>query len=275
MTLDTITQLFNGLLDQFIDYLPNLLLAILIFILSLLLSKGTSKAVQRALKKAQKDPEITLLMGQLSRWGILILGSMLALDQISDNITSLIAGLGITGFALGFALQDIAKNFIAGILLLLQQPFDIGDAIEVGDFGGTVTNITLRMTEISTWDGRNVQIPNADVYISPIINFSRSPLRRIQITIRVAANADLELAARISRETITALPELYQEKPAMIAFTQISNGTVDLNIHFWVDTRQHNLSNTKDSVIRTLNAAFQQAHIPLPIPLQSLDFLSK
>ena len=157
-------------LQQFYDFIPKLIAGLAVFLVTLVLSRWLSNLVSKAMKRGKQDPEITKLIQQISRWGILILGTMLALDQVSNNITSLIAGLGITGFAIGFALQDVAKNFIAGLLLLLQQPFDIGDAIEVGEFGGTVKDITLRVTEMETWDGRNVQIPNADVYVLPIIN---------------------------------------------------------------------------------------------------------
>ncbi|OQY35105.1 MAG: hypothetical protein B6I38_01835, partial [Anaerolineaceae bacterium 4572_5.1] len=108
-----------------------------------------------------------------TRWAIIIWGLFLGLQQVEFNLTGFVTGLGIVGFTIGFAFQDIAKNFMAGMLLLLQQPFDIGDSIEVAGYAGTVTDIEIRSTALRTFDGRHVIIPNAEVFTGVITNFSR------------------------------------------------------------------------------------------------------
>ncbi|MBN1263954.1 MAG: mechanosensitive ion channel [Anaerolineales bacterium] len=261
------TDVFPGIesyLIKFYDFLPRLLAGAAVFLIAVLLSKWISGIVKRAMERGKQDQEIIILVQHITRWGILTMGTMLALDQISNNITSLIAGLGIIGFALGFALQDVAKNFIAGLLLLLQQPFDIGDAIEVGDYGGTVKNITLRVTEMVTWDGRNVQIPNADVYISPIINFSRSRDRRVALAIPVLQGADMELATSIASRTVKGLPGVLQEKTPVVIFSSLKSAEMQLEVYFWVDTSKADFLDSKGAAYKALLQAFNETGIAMP-----------
>jgi len=255
---------FQSYLQQFYQFLPKLLAGAVVFLLTLLLSRGLSKAVYRAMERSSRDREITILVGQITRWGTLILGTMLALDQISNNITSLIAGLGITGFALGFALQDVAKNFIAGMLLLLQQPFDIGDAIEVGEYGGTVKEITLRVTEVITWDGRNVQIPNADVYVSPIINYSRSRDRRVDISIPILQGADMEKVLSIAVRTVKALPGLLEDKEPLVIFSAVEADKMRLDVNFWIDTSTLGFLDARGMAYKNLVQALTEEGVRLP-----------
>jgi small-conductance mechanosensitive channel len=254
----------QGYLQQFYEFIPRLVAGIIVFLLALLLSKWISTMVKRAMKRGKQDREITILVQQITRWGILGVGTMLALDQISDNITSLIAGLGITGFALGFALQDVAKNFIAGLLLLLQQPFDIGDAIEVGDFSGTVKEVTLRVTEITTWDGRNVQIPNADVYVSPIINFTRSRDRRVELSIPILQGADMEEATSVAAATVHTLPGVLSEIDPLIVFSEVQSAEMKMEVYFWVNTSEVGFFISKDTAYKALLKALNKAGIPMP-----------
>jgi small conductance mechanosensitive channel len=255
---------FQSYLQQFYQFIPRLAAGLVVFLVTIILSRWISSLVSRAMKRSNQDLEITKLIQQITRWGILAVGTMLALDQISDNITSLIAGLGITGFALGFALQDVAKNFIAGLLLLIQQPFDIGDAIEVGDYGGTVKDITLRVTELTTWDGRNVQIPNADVYVLPIINFSRSRERRVTLKIPVLQGADLELASSSAAQAVKALPGLLPDKEPVTIFSGIRSAELQLELHLWIDTAEIGFFEAQDAAYKAVMQAFDRAGIDIP-----------
>jgi len=99
----------------------------------------------------------------------LILGIIIALQQVNFNVTAFLTGVGILGFTVGFALQDVSKNFVAGLLLLLQQPFNIGETIQVAGYTGRVSAINMRATELGTHDGQIVLIPNATVFTSPIV----------------------------------------------------------------------------------------------------------
>ncbi|MCG3208538.1 MAG: Small-conductance mechanosensitive channel [Anaerolineae bacterium] len=185
--LDELTPL-QALFEQIILFTPKLIVALIIFALTLLLAKICFQLVRRALQHRQTDPEVSLLLARVTQISILVLGIIWALSAVDFNVTGFVAGLGIAGFTVGFALKDIAENFVAGVLLLLQQPFDIGEAVEAGGYAGTVTNIEIRSTTIRTWDGLLVIIPNAQVYGNPITNYSKIERRRISLDVGVLRN---------------------------------------------------------------------------------------
>jgi small conductance mechanosensitive channel len=147
----------NGLWNRVVEFLPRLGVGALTLLVAWLVSRWLVHLLGRAMERRKVDPELIVLLKMLTRWGIVVLGIVLALEQIAPGrFSSLIAGLGVAGFTIGFALQDVAKNFISGILLLLDQPFDIGDAVDVAGYQGTILEIKLRTTEMRAWDGRHV-----------------------------------------------------------------------------------------------------------------------
>ncbi len=260
----------ESLLTQAIVFLPKLFLAIVIFLVSLYLAKLTARAVNRTLKYRDLDPELSILLTRSTRWAVIGLGIIVALQQVNFNVSSFIAGLGIIGFALGFAFQDIAKNFIAGVLLLLQQPFDIGDGIEVVGVGGTVEDIEIRSTALRTWDGKLVIIPNADVYTSTITNFSRSPRRRVQLEVGVAYNANLEQVTSVLETVINAVEGVLNDPAPTIVFNAFADSAINCTIYFWVDTNVTGLLSAKDTAVKAIKVAFEKENIDIPYPVQTV-----
>ncbi|MBA3073369.1 MAG: mechanosensitive ion channel, partial [Anaerolineae bacterium] len=163
-----LNQELQELLTKIIDFVPHLITALVVFAISLFVSNLTAKWVLRKSKTRVKNIETSKLLSTITRWTILVLGIVIALEQVNFNVTGFVAGLGVAGFTIGFALQDIAKNFVSGILLVIRQPFQVGDAVELSGFEGTVTDITLRDTVVQTWDGEVVILPNMSVYSNPI-----------------------------------------------------------------------------------------------------------
>ena len=264
----TLENIVSGLLD----FLPRLGSAVLVYLIARLISSSVARLIRRSMEMQKRDPEIIVLLEMLTRWGILALGIVLALEQLAPGrFSSLIAGLGIAGFTIGFALQDVAKNFVAGILLLIQQPFDIGDSIEVAGFGGAVLDISLRATEIRTWDGRRVFIPNGDIFVSPIVNFSRALRRRVDITIGVAPESDLDHVARITLDTIVRKVDGVLDDPAAhVAFSQFGEYNIDLKALFWIDTGEAGVLQAQDEGVRAIKEAFENQGIEMPYPTRTI-----
>jgi len=254
-----------------VAFLPRLALSLLILFLSYLLSKGAARFVRQSLKKRERDPELIILLAMIARWGVLGFGIVLAIEQLAPGqLSSLVAGLGIAGFTVGFALQDVAKNFIAGIIILLQQPFDIGDGIEVNGYGGKVLDIRLRATEMMTWDGRHVIIPNSEIYASPIVNFTRATRRRLEITAGVAYESDLDMVARTALETIRLVDGVLDDPEPAITFSSLGDFAVNFTLHYWIDTAQTGYFTAVDAGIRLIKARFEEAGIDMPFPTQSI-----
>lgn len=268
--MDTISQIPEDWLADFVRFMPKLLFSLVVFVASLTAAGLLGRVASKAIERRGADPELTLLTGQVTRWGTVVVGSIVALQQVNFDVTAFLAGMGILGFTIGFAIQDVSKNFVAGTLLLLQQPFDIGDAIEVGDFSGTVVTIDLRATELRTFDGVNVLIPNADVFTSPIVNYSRTNRRRIEVAAGVAYDSDLELVRKTATEAIAAIPGVLEEPALDVVFENLGPSTVDFRVYYWVDMEQIGFLAAKDAGVKAIKTTFEEAGIDMPYPTQTV-----
>lgn len=269
MDLQTFT--LESIYAWLIDILPRLGIALLIFFIGYLLSRWATKALKKALELRKVDTELIVLFALMTRWGILILAVYLAAESIAPGtLTGFVAALGIAGFALGFALQDVAKNFIAGILLLLQQPFNIGEVIEVADYSGTVLNISLRTTEMRTLDGRFVSIPNGDVFVNPLINYSRAPRRRVEITVGVGYDSDLDQVTKLALDLVRDIPDVLEDPAPSVIFTGLGDSAIEFSLYYWVDTEKGNLSEAKTMGIKRIVGSFEGAGIEMPYPTQTI-----
>lgn len=268
--MDNISQIPEDWATDLIRFIPSLVFSLVLFVASLAVAGVFSRTVRGTMKRRQADPELTLLAGQVTRWGTVILGCIVALQQVNFDVTAFLAGMGILGFTIGFAIQDVSKNFVAGTLLLLQQPFEIGDAIEVGDFSGTVVTIDLRATELRTFDGVNVLIPNADVFTSPIVNYSRTNRRRIDLAAGVAYDSDLELVCETAAEAIAAISGVLQDPAPDVVFENLGPSTVDFRVYYWVDTEQIGFLAAKDAGVKAIKTTFEEAGIDMPYPTQTV-----
>lgn len=249
--------------------LPKLAVALLIFLVSLYLAKLASGMLLRVLERRKVNSGAERLVSETIRWGIIVYGSVMALQQFAD-VTAFLAGLGILGFTVGFALQDVMKNFAAGVLLLLQKPFRVGDNISVAGFDGTVTAIDLRSTEIRTFDGRAVIVPNADVLNHAIINFTRSVNRRVELTVGVAFGSDLEQVQKMALEAVGQVPGLLSDPAPQVVFRNFGDSAIDLTLFYWVDTAQIGLLAAQDAGLKLIKRAFQRENIVIPYPIRTV-----
>ncbi len=269
--MENLSLSLQDLLAGLLTLLPRLVVALLIFVISVYLAGLISRLVRRTMERREADPEITLLINQITRWAVLVIGVVIALEQIGFDLTAFLAGLGILGFTIGFALQDVSKNFVSGMLLLLEQPFDIGDVIEIGDYIGTVGNVDIRATELYTFDGQNVLIPNGDVFTSPIKNYSRYDKRRLDFTIGVAYGSDLGLVRNTVLEVVNSLTGLIDDPAPSLAFNNFGESSIDFTVYFWVDLNIADYLGTIDATITGINAAFEQHNIEIPFPIRTVQ----
>jgi small conductance mechanosensitive channel len=251
------------IIDRAVEFIPNLIVAIVIFLVTLWVSRLGYNLVQRALKRRGANAEVTLLLARLSQWTILIFGVLWALAQVKFDITGFVAGLGVVGFTVGFALKDIAENFVAGILLLIQQPFSIGDEVEIKGYAGTVTNIEIRSTTVRTRDGLLVIIPNADVYDNPITNYSKIEQRRISLTIGVAYGSDLQKVADTLQQVAAQLPGVKKDPAPQVVFSEFSGPAIKVTLYFWINVSETSYFVALDAAVKRIKAAFEQEQIQI------------
>lgn len=253
---------------KFLDYLPSILFAFVIFLAGLILARLARNAVQRGFQRRATQKQTADLITRLVYYSLVILVVIAALQQAGVNLTAFLAGMGIVGFTIGFALQDVSKNFVSGILLTIQQPFQLGDTIQVGEFIGKVSAISLRATEMYTLDGRLVVIPNADIFTSPIINFNRPTKRRIELSVGVGYLSNLDQVREIALAAIRSIDGLLQEPAPVLYFNQFADSAINLTLYYWIDTSVNDVSKAKDQGLVALKIAFDEARIEIPYPIQ-------
>ena len=249
-------------IQNFLQFLPRLITSLVIFLVTLYFSSVAARAVRRALKLRKTDHELSLLLIRSTKLAIVITGTIIALQQVGFDITTFVAGLGIIGFTLGFALQDVSKNLIAGVLLLLQQPFDIGDTVEVGGFAGIITNINLRATEMQTFDGILVLIPNTTVYSKPIKNFNRVEQRCLELPINIAYGSGVQTAEQTVQKALESVPGVIAEDPSpRVVFQNFGEKNIELIAYYWIKVNAAGEWSKAEQAAQTVHLALQKAGI--------------
>jgi len=265
---------FYQFTDKVIAELPNVLTAILIFFISLYVARLLSNLLKKVLRRREADHEVTLLLATITRWSIIVAGIITALQRFFD-VTAFLAGLGILGFTIGFALQNIMQNFVSGVILLIEQPFEVGDAVELGGYGGTVLSIHLRTTEMRTFDGLIVLIPNADVLSNTITNYTRADRRRIELPVGVSYGSDPAVARQIVLEALRNVPGFLGDPAPMVVFHTFGGSSVDMSAYFWIDTSKTNPFAAKDAALELIKTALEKKGIEIPFPITTVYMQSE
>ncbi|SHL46115.1 Mechanosensitive ion channel [Chitinophaga jiangningensis] len=255
--------IFNKLhnwLVALIKMLPNMAVAIIIFIVFFFLAKFIRKITYKFSTRLSEAPAISNLVASIMYLIFLMMGLFIALNvlQLDKAVTSLLAGAGIIGLALGFAFQDLTANFISGIFITFKKPFEVGHVIETNGFSGTVEEIELRSTTMVTEDGLRVIIPNKDVFQKPIINHSLTPLRRIVLNFVIPLSASLGEAEKIMTDIVLKMKDVQPDRPKTIWFTGIDgvNNKAQVRLSCWVDSAKPDVYErvTHDLIVQVTSA---------------------
>lgn len=265
-----------GWTEGLVQSLPNVIAAIVVLLVFWGLAKGVRKVVGRIAARVADQPEVNRIIAAAAYGLTLALGLVLALGALNldKTVTSLLAGAGIIGLALGFAFQDIAENFIAGIILNLRNQFTEGDVVESGDYMGVIERVELRATVMRTFTGQRVLIPNAQVFKSALVNYTQSRIRRVDVAVGVSYGDDLEKVRRVATEAVEAVPGRDQARPVELFYTEFGDSSVNFQVRFWIPflARQSDFLEARSQAIVRIKAAFDQNGITIPFPIRTLDF---
>ncbi len=273
--VQTVIQKLESWVDTFINMLPNMAVTLLLLIIFLVLARLGSKLFIKLFKKASKNEALghlfsTLVYATILAIGLFIMLGVLGMDKA---LTSLLAGIGVIGLALGFAFQNIAANFISGIILAFRKPFKIGDIIEVNDIMGTVTKINLRDTIIESFQGQKVYIPNNDFLQDAFYNFSALEKRRIDLVVGVSYADDLDKVEDVVLSTIKNLEGVIDKDKLVFDYSEFDSSSVNFNIRFWIEyPGEPSYFTMKSKAIKAIKKAFDEQDITIPFPIRTLDF---
>jgi small conductance mechanosensitive channel len=252
-----VKQTLTAWMETLIKMLPNLVLAILVFVAFSYLAKFLRKLMYRLLLKVSHKPAISGLFSSIFYIFILFVGLFISLQllHLDKTITSLLAGAGIIGLALGFAFQDLTANFISGVFIIFRKPFDVGNVIDTNGFTGIVEEIQLRSTTIRTFQGLHIMLPNKEIFQKPITNYSLSGKRRIDVALTLPGKSDIkDIESRI-QNALAEIPEVKNDK-SQVLFTDYNGDTIKMEVHSWIDnTIEMGYNNTRDKVLRQIHAA--------------------
>ena len=256
-----------SLVDVAMATLPNVLISLAIFAVSYYAGVWLGRLLKGVLTRKNAESGVSHLLSQILKWTIISLGFITALQRFFD-VTAFLTGLGIIGFTIGFALQNIMQNFVSGIILLIQQPFKVSDEVSLMGNEGFVQKIGLRTTEIRLRNGLLVFLPNADVLSQPIINFSRANGFRVELPVSIPYEADTEKARSIILDQVRTVPGCLETPVAQVFFHTFNASSVDLRVQFWVDNRTTDHHAAKDMVLVRIKQAFEENGIDVPYPVQ-------
>lgn len=265
----------EGWIEEIILLLPNLLAALFVVVLFLIIARTARRLTVTVLSRVVASIQIRNLLATLAYIVALVTGAFVALGVLGldKTVTSLLAGAGILGLALAIAMQDLAANFVSGVMISIRRPFRIGDIIETNDFFGTVTAVDLRSMELRTPQGQIVLIPNKTVFENPITNFTRTGERRIDLEVGVSYAEDLATARRVAVEAVSGVSSRLPDREVELFYQEFGDSSIDFVVRFWIRFgRQAEFQAARSEAIERVKAAFDEAGITIPFPIRTLDF---
>ncbi|MGD1993806.1 MAG: mechanosensitive ion channel family protein [Anaerolineae bacterium] len=267
---DTVQEMADTIVSQ----LPVIGLGIIIFGLFYLLGIWIKALTRRFVRATGLTEGASIVLGRLSRWGVSFLGALLAVNIAVPSFTTgeLIQLLGIGSVAIGFAFRDILQNFLSGILLLLTEPFHIGDQIVIDSFEGTVEEVQTRATMIRTYDGRRIVIPNSDLFTDSVIVNTAFALRRSEYDFGIGYGDDAELAQRLILEAISGVEGVASDPPPEVFVVELGDFSLNIRSRWWTNSRRGDVVETRSRVVDAVQRKLASHHIDMPFPTQQVLF---
>ena len=270
--VDTVVKVLLELLGQAIKGLPSLLSALVVLFLTKYAVKVVLKVAEEAGKHTVKSRSLQLLLLKVCRIGVWTIGILLAcvLAFPGFELGDIIATLGIGSVAIGFAFQDIFKNFLAGIILLLEEPFRIGDEVVIDDYQGKIENISIRTTMIRTYQGEKVLLPNSTVFTNAVKVITAYAVLRTDLGVGVDYNTPLLKAQEILQKTIESINGVAESPPAEVDVINFGDSSIDFVVHYWTKPEKKELRQVQTKAMIAIKKALDDAGIGIPYPIRTV-----
>lgn len=266
-----------NLLGEIVKTLPAIAIAVLVLCLTRYLANIVRRITKATSGRIVKNTSLRLLLMQTSyvaTWSVgMIIACVLAFPGLA--LGDIIGLLGLSSVAIGFAFQDIFKNFLAGILLLLQEPFQIGDQIVVEGYEGTVEEIAIRSTQIRTYQGERVVIPNASVFTNAVQVQTAFTHRRTDLAIGVDYNTPLSQAVDILMEAVSKVEGVLSEPKAEVDIVGFGDSAIDMVVRYWTFPEKAKVRRTQTQVMMALKTACDRADINIPYPIRTVYYFDQ
>lgn len=275
--IETVNNSLLELLSKAIEMLPALVLAIAILVITRYSIKPIRRVVKVSSEKFIKSFSLRLLLLQIVSVGVWVLGILLACILLFPGLGlgDIIGLLGLGSVAIGFAFQDIFKNFLAGILLLLNEPFKLNDQIIVDQYEGTVESINIRSTEIRTYQGERVVIPNSVVFTNPLQVLTHYPYRRTDLAIGLDYNTPLPQARQLLLDAISGIDGVQANPAVEVDIDGFGDSSINFIVRYWTLPQIAEIRRVKSQVMIALKQACDEAEFNIPYPVRSVYFFDQ
>ncbi|MFD1014707.1 mechanosensitive ion channel family protein [Winogradskyella rapida] len=262
--------------DRFLEVLPRIALGILVIILGVLIAKFLTDIYKKRILKKAEDPLMARFLAQAIKTILILIAILLALQVagLSGVATGILTAAGGAAIVLGFAFQDIGKNFLAGIILAFNRPFNVNDTILVADLFGKVKALNFRYTHIKTPDGRDIFIPNSDVLTKAVENYTADGYYRNEFIVGISYEDDIEAAKTIIHHILNSHPDIVHDDihDNFVIENELAASTVNLKVFFWVETLDYRKSSRilRGLVIKQVKEVLAKEGFNLPADIKEL-----
>lgn len=264
-----VTQFIEKYDNTVIDYLLHIGFAIIIFIFGYFIASFISKQLRKALTNRDVESTIVKFTSSFTRYAIMGFTFVAVLGQLGVQTTSIVAIIGAAGLAIGLALQGSLSNFAAGVLLIIFRPFKAGELVVISGIQGTVDSIQIFSTTILTPTGETVTIPNNQVLSTNIINFTRQPNRRIDLTIGVDYSADIKDVYTILQSSVAKTPNILTDLGVTIRFNELAASSINFIVLVWATNDDYGVVRTQ--LLENIKIDLDSHNINIPFPTMELN----
>ena len=253
--------------------LPNIIVAVVLIAIFIIIGMMVARGVRRWASHNDRG-NLGDVLGSFLKWVVILMGVLLGLTIVIPSLRpgDLIAGLGIGSVAIGFAFKDILQNWLAGLLLLLGRPFRPGDQIIVNGYEGTVKRIETRATILTTYDGRDAIIPNADVYSTAVTVNTAHKVRRSDYDVRIGYGDDIRHAREVILGCFRDLDAVEKKPAPEVLVWDLASSTVNLRVRWWTDSHRTDVVHVKAVLLERIKYALDNAGIDMAYPTQVMLF---
>jgi small conductance mechanosensitive channel len=268
-----------SLRQSMIDQAPDLLFNLLVFILIVLAFRALSRLTRRAVVAACERPGVDLstllkdILASVSGGTVMVLGILMALSQIGISLGPMLAGLGVAGFVVGFALQDTLGNFAAGGMILIYRPYDVDDFVEVTGASGLVKKMSLVSTTITTFDNQTLVVPNSKIWGDVIKNVTAQKLRRVDLEFGIGYGDDIEKAERVLVDILSNHDMVLNKPESMIKLHTLGDSSVNFVVRPWVKTDDY--WDVYWDITREVKMRFDREGISIPFPQRDVHLYNE
>lgn len=243
--------------------------ALLLLVAGLWLARILSTALERALARANVDPMLRSFLRNIAYFAGVIVVGVAALTQLGVPPASLIAVLGAAGLAIGLALKDSLANFASGVMLILLRPFRSGDFVQIAGLEGEIEQVRVFQTQMRTIDNRVIVLPNSQITTAPIINFTARPHRRIDLTVGIDYEDDLQQAKALLLSVANANPRVLSEPASDVLVAALAESSVNLVLRTWVSTPD--VLAAKSELLEAIHIELRRNGLSIPFPQRDLN----